>query len=109
MIKACTITVCLYFLTTALIMGMGLAVSFPWALILGLGIIPIRFACAVGIGGFQLQKHLLSSPWILRLSGITLGLLLVAVYRFDTPIFLAVWVASVGLTVGYFVKSGFTV
>jgi hypothetical protein len=109
MIEAFVIMVGLYILTTALLMGMGLTVSHPWVLMLGLGMFPIPFCCAVGIGGFQLQEYLLSRPWAVRLSGIVLGMLMVIVHRLWSPIFLALWVASVGLFTWYLVKSRFTV
>lgn len=107
--KVCGVLICSYVLTTGLLMGMGVTVSFPWKFLLVIGTIFIPLAYFITFGGFWLQKNISQYPWLLRISGILSGFYLLTVYRFDKPIVLIIlWSLSVAFLVVHIAKWGFT-
>ncbi len=102
------ILISLYAISAATVMLMGLHPSFPWAYILSIGLLPIPLAYYVVCGGGQLEKYLGYRLWLLPVSSMVLGLLLVTVYRFEIDLFFVIWVVSVLFMIWHFVKLKFT-
>jgi len=103
--KVSGVLICLYIMTTGLLMRTGVTVSFPWVFLLVIGTIFIPLAYFISFGGLWMQKNLLQYPWLLRLSGILSGFFLLTVYRFDKPIVLIIlWSICVAFLVVHVAK-----
>lgn len=102
------ILISLYAISAATVMVMGLHPGFPWTYILSIGLLPIPLAYYVVCGGGHLEKYLGYRLWLLPVSGMILGLLLVTVYRFELDLFFVIWVVTLVFMVWHFVILKFT-
>jgi membrane-associated phospholipid phosphatase len=89
-------------------MGMGFEVVIPWGFWAFIIILPMPLAYALALCGLSLQNLFPQHPLLIKLSGFLTGLLLLFIYRFDSPILLVFWSLSIGYLFVHLIKSRFT-
>jgi membrane-associated phospholipid phosphatase len=107
MIIISVVIICFYFITSIVLIGMGLTVVMPWVFLLFISILFMPLAFSFSIGGISLQKKVSQYPWLLRLSGILAGIFLIAIYRLDSFILLIMWSSSVAFLIVHHIKTRF--